>query len=144
MARSIILAVEIDAPAADIYRAITTQEGLASFWTPDVTAAPEVGAALRFGFAEAPVDLEMTVTALDPHERVSWTCQGPWPYWTGTEVHWTIATGDSGASLVVFRQTGWADDQPDAEFGSVAMVWAKILLALDEHVRTGAAVPALS
>jgi uncharacterized protein YndB with AHSA1/START domain len=144
MARSIILAAEIDAPAADVYRAITTQEGLASFWTPDVTASPEVGASLRFGFAEAPVDLEMTVAALDPDARVSWTCQGPWPYWTGTAVHWTIAGSDSGASRVLFRHDGWADDQPDAEFGSVALTWAQILLALDEHVRTGAVVPALS
>jgi uncharacterized protein YndB with AHSA1/START domain len=143
MARSIILAVQIDAPAADIYRAITTQEGLASFWTSDVTAEPEVGASLRFGFVEAPVDLQMTVTALEPDREVRWACQGPWPNWTGTDVSWTIDATESGEKLVVFRHDGWPDDQPAAEFGSVALTWARILLALDEHVRTGAVAPAL-
>ncbi len=143
MARSIILALEVDAPAADIYRALTTQQGLTSFWTPDVTARPEVGAALRFGFAEAPVDLNMTVTALEPDRMVGWSCEGPWPHWTGTEVSWTIAPADRGGQTVLFRHAGWSDEQPDGEFGAVAMTWARVLLALDEHVRTGAAVPAL-
>ncbi|MEX0757199.1 MAG: SRPBCC domain-containing protein [Acidimicrobiia bacterium] len=144
MARSIILAIEIEATGAKIYQALTTQEGLASFWTPDVTAEAEVGAALRFGFAEAPVDLQMTVTDLQPDRLVAWSCEGPWPNWAGTEVRWGIASSDSGASTVVFHHEGWPEDQSDAEFGSVAMVWAKVLLALEEHVRTGAAVPAMS
>lgn len=143
MARSIILAVEIDAPATDIYRAITTQKGLASFWTSDVTATPEVGAELRFGFPEAPVDLKMTVAELEEGRTIRWTCQGPWPHWTGTEVAWTIVESDSAPNLVVFEHTGWSEDQPKAEFGSVAMVWARVLLALETYVRTDAAAPAL-
>lgn len=143
MARSIILAIEIDAPATDIYRAITTQEGLASFWTSDVTATAEVGAELRFGFPEAPVDLQMTVAGLEENRVIRWTCQGPWPHWTGTEVEWTLVESDSGPNLVVFEHSGWSDDQAAAEFGSVAMVWARVLLALETYIRTGAAAPAL-
>lgn len=143
MARSIILAIEIDAPAPDIYRAITTQDGLASFWTSDVTATAEVGAELRFGFPEAPVDLQMTVAELEADRMIRWTCHGPWPHWAGTEVAWTIVESDPAHNLVVFEHAGWSEDQPAAEFGSVAMVWARVLLALETYIRTGAAAPAL-
>jgi uncharacterized protein YndB with AHSA1/START domain len=144
--RSIILAIEIAAPTADIYRAITTKTGLSSFWTPNVAGASEAsteGAELNFGFAEAPVDLQMMVTNVESDREVRWSCSGPWPHWTGTGITWTIEVAGSGANLVLFRHEGWPEDQPDAEFGSVAMVWAKVLLALDEHVTTGAVVPAL-
>lgn len=144
MSRSIILAVEIDAPAADIYRAVTTKQGLSSFWTPQVTGRPEVGAELGFGFSEAPVDLRMTVAELEENRLVRWACNGPWPYWTGTEVTWTIVASDSGGNLAVFEHSGWDEAQPKAEFGAIALVWARVLLALEEHVRTGAAVPALA
>lgn len=143
MSRSIILALEVPASASDTYQTITTQQGLASFWTPDVTAASEVGATLRFGFEEAPVDLMMTVTGLVTERRVDWACEGPWPQWGGTRISWQIEPGEKGGSRVLFRHDGWSEDQPDAEFGAVSLVWAKVLLALEEHLRTGSAVPAL-
>ena len=144
MTRSIILAIEIDGSAEDTYRALTTEGGLAAFWTPDVSAKPEVGTALRFGFSEAPVDLEMTVTELAPDRVVRWACDGPWPYWAGTEIAWTILEADTGGTMVLFRHDGWSEEQPPAEFGSVALVWARVLLALEAHIRTGVAAPALS
>jgi Activator of Hsp90 ATPase homolog 1-like protein len=142
MARSIVLAVDTDRDADSIITALTTREGLAAFWTPDVHATPEVGAELRFGFPGAPVDLEMTLVALDPGRRVEWECHGPWPHWGGTRVEWTILEGDP--RRVVFVQRGWGGDQPDAEFGAVAHTWAMVLTALQNYLRSGVAAPALA
>lgn len=143
MSREIVLAVEIPASPGDVFRTVTTQEGLASFWTSDVDAEPSVGAELRFGFPDAPVDLAMVVTALDEARRVEWECPGPWPSWAGTRVEWTITGAGDAKSMATFVQRGWDDAVSDTELGSVALVWARILMALAAHLETGESVPAL-
>ena len=62
MSRSIVLALEVAAEPSAVIDAISTTEGLASFWTPTVSGSTDVGGSLSFGFSEAPEDLEMTVT----------------------------------------------------------------------------------
>ena len=143
MSREIVLAIEIETDAAEIFRALTTQEGLTAFWTADASAVPEVGATLRFGFTAAPVDLEMVVTSLEADRQVEWACQGPWPGWEGTDVEWSIESAESGARLVLLRHVGWSDDTPDVVLGSVALTWARVLVALEEYIRTGTKAPAL-
>jgi hypothetical protein len=106
-----------------------------------VDAEARVGAKLRFGFPDAPVDLAMVVTALDEDSRVDWECPGPWPTWAGTRVEWVISKSDS--TLVTFAHRGWSDDTSDAELGSVALVWAQILMALTRFVEDGTAAPVL-
>lgn len=143
MSREIVLAVDVEADRQAVYDAVTTEQGLAGFWTPDVTATTEVGAALRFGFEPAPVDLEMTVEALEPPGRVVWSCPGPWPYWKGTDIQWRFDDAGSGFTRVVFQHTGWDDAYDDAEFGSVAYTWALVMGALKQYVETGTPQPAL-
>lgn len=143
MSRDIVLTVDADAGKQEVYEAVTTRAGLAGFWTPDVTATAEVGASLRFGFEPAPVDLEMTVEDLQPGAHVVWSCPGPWPYWTGTEVEWRFEDGPEGGTRVVLLHTGWDDDYDDGEFGAVAYTWALVLRALKGYVETGTPQPAL-
>ena len=142
MSRSIVLAVQVEASGVSVFEALTTQQGLASFWTPDVEAEPEVGAGLRFGFAAAPVPLEMTVLELDAGLLVTWECAGPWPFWEGTRVDWALERSDT--TTVLLRHTGWDDDMGDAEFGSVAYTWALILGALKAYAETGTPATALT
>lgn len=141
MPREIVLAVETSATPLDVFGAVTTEEGLAAFWTSDVDARLELGAELRLGFADAPVDLNMIVTAFEAPHRVEWECPGPWPSWAGTRIEWSIADGQP--TTVLFAHRGWADTTEGAELGSVAMAWARILLALVSYVETGESAPAL-
>ncbi len=141
MSREIVLAVETTATANEVFDAITTPEGLAGFWTSDVDAQPGMGGELRLGFAEAPADLSMIVTAFESPRRVEWECPGPWPSWAGTRVEWSITEGRQTA--VLFAHRGWAETTEDGELGSVAMAWARILLALVSYAETGEPAPAL-
>lgn len=142
MTRSIILTVDVDADADAIFRAISTRDGLASFWTPDVKGDAGEAGRLAFGFAAAPVALEMTVTDVAPDQSIRWHCDGPWPYWEGTDVEWSILAGEP--TRVMFAQRGWPNDQPDVEFGAVAFTWGLVLGALKSFVETGVAAPALA
>ena len=60
MAGPLMHMVEIDADPKKIYEALSTANGLASFWTADSHAEPKVGSIARFGF-HGPV-LEMKVS----------------------------------------------------------------------------------
>lgn len=143
MTRSIVLTIETTASRESLFEAITTSNGLRSFWTPDADAEAREGGDLRFGFAEAPVDLEMTVESLEPGEAVTWVEIGPWPGWQGTRVEWSIED-DGERRTVVFAHRDWAVDVPDRDFGSVAMTWAQVILALGRYAETGEANPALA
>ncbi len=142
MPRSIILTVDVEAAPEAIFRSLSTRDGLASFWTPDVKGEPGEGGRLAFGFAAAPVDLEMTVSGVVPNESIRWHSAGPWPYWEGTDVEWSILVGEP--TRVVFAQRGWSDDQPEVEFGAVAYTWSLVLGALKSFAETGVASPALA
>ncbi len=145
MPRDILLSVEIKAAPDTLFEALTTGAGLAAFWTPDSRAEPRAGSEASFGFAAAPVPLRMRVDTLDSPSRVGWTCLGDFPNWAGTRVSWDLSPGPSaGAAMVLFKHTGFSDNQPEAEFASVAYTWAMVLTALKAYAESGVPAPALA
>ena len=140
MSRSIVLAVETAADAGAIYQALTTSEGLRSFWTADADGSGDVGDALRFGFESAPVDLTATVDGASPGQSVTWGSVGPWPSWENTTITWNIGDGPNG-QMVMFRHDGFDDGVSDAELGMVALTWAKALMSLDAYAVSGTPAP---
>jgi uncharacterized protein YndB with AHSA1/START domain len=144
LGRSILLGVEIHSDNDTVYRAITTKDGLSSFWTPSVVAEPEVGSEATFGFAGAPVSLRMRVTRLDPGSEVAWSCEGDFPFWLGSTVTWSLSPEpEHGGTRVLFRHDGLAEEIPDWDLASVAHTWATILDRLKVLAETGHAEPAL-
>lgn len=144
MTREIVLGTEIAREPKAVFETIATRDGLASFWTPDVQGDDAVGGELTFGFGQAPIRLPMQVERLDPPGEIAWRSTGDWPFWGGTDVTWSIEQTDGG-SKVVFRQTGWADDMPDFDFGSVSLVWATVVSRLKQVVEhDGVPNPALA
>ncbi len=54
MSRSTVLAIETTASREEVYRALTTVDGVRSFWTSDADADAREGGTRRSGFEEAP------------------------------------------------------------------------------------------
>ena len=135
-------AVEVSADVATIYRAITTKEGEASFWTSDCAVEAVVGSVARFGFPGAPVDLRMRIDTLEQGRSVRWTCLGDFPFWTDTIVRWDLEPSASGTgSTVVFRQQGWPPEYSEIEYAKVNYTWGRILGALKAYAETGTPQP---
>lgn len=141
MSREIVLAISVPGRPSDVYRALTTRDGITAFWTSEADVDVRVGGELRLGFPGAPTDLRMLVGGLDEDRRVEWQCPASWPSWVGTTVEWSIADGDE--TTVVFSHRGWVDGLSDLELGSVALVWARVLMALAAYVESGKPAPAL-
>ena len=145
MARDILLAVPVHASPETLARYLSTGEGLAAFWTPDSFAEPRVGSEARFGFSGAPVPLRMRVDEVGASGRVAWTCLGDFPHWADTRVSWELVAGpDAGVATVLFKQLGFSDAQPEAEFASIAYTWATVLTALKSYAESGVPAPALA
>jgi uncharacterized protein YndB with AHSA1/START domain len=142
MGQQMLHIVAVSATPAEIYRAVSTSDGLRSFWTADTDGGGSVGSEARFGFPGAPVDLRMKIIVLEADSHVTWQCLGDFPYWAGTTVDWSIsASATAPGSLVTFRHSGWPNDYPDAEYGLVNYVWGQIVGRLKEYVETGVPCP---
>src|SRR6266852_2921203 len=117
--------VEINADASKIYEALSTAKGLASFWTADSQAEPNVGSVAKFGF-HGPV-LEMTVEELKPGQRVRWSTRWGFPEWQGTSVTWDIKPAKNGGNEVTFNHYGWPEELPPADLASVNYAWGRVV-----------------
>jgi uncharacterized protein YndB with AHSA1/START domain len=92
-------AIEIDAPPAKVYEAITTSEGLRSWWTSDSTAESTVGSVAEFGFFNRETVFRMQIDRLRPRKRVVWTCVGGPEEWKGTVLTWVLSREVEGTKL---------------------------------------------
>jgi uncharacterized protein YndB with AHSA1/START domain len=136
MSREIIHGIKIHADPKRVFDTVSTRSGLASFWTPDVQGDGAEGGELTFGFSEAPARLPIRVRRLEQPSTVEWDCPGVLPYWEGTEIAWCLAPREHGTRLV-FRHSGFPDDEPEYDFGSVSLTWAMIVARLKEVVESG-------
>jgi len=130
------LTIATDARA--IRTAVTTEDGLAAFWTDQVRAEPTVGSKAWFGFGpNAEVQFTFEVAAIDD-DHIAWKCiDGP-DEWVGTTVTWQLTPGDGGTT-VRFEHKGWRS--ADGELGQCSFVWAQILHRLEGYVIEGTREP---
>ena len=139
MDRSICLAVDVDADAATVFRAVSTTAGQQAFWTAD--CAVEANRA-RFGFIAAPVDLHVSVST-EPDKLVRMHVTSGFPFWEGSTWEWEI--GGPGRSEtgtgVLFRHHGFGDGYAETELAYTAQTWAMILDRLSRYVTSGTPQP---
>ena len=130
--------VGVIAPLDDVYRAVTTQEGLAGWWTTETVGTGEVGGKLEFRFGDLG-GFDMEVLELDSAGLVRWrVVDGP-EEWIGTEVVWRLDQRDD-YTIVLFSHEGWRE--PVEFMYHCSTKWATFLLSLKELVETGQGRPA--
>jgi uncharacterized protein YndB with AHSA1/START domain len=139
MDHSILLAVNVDAPPERIFEILTTTEGQRAFWTADCEVAADRA---RFGFAEAPVDLEVSVHT-ELNSLVQMQVQSGFPFWDGSTWEWALSpNGDSDHSTtIIFRHYGFGEGIAENDLGGTAQTWAMTLQHLADYVTTGNPLP---
>ena len=143
MSQRIVHAVDVKASSKEVADAIGTQQGLASFWVPNVEASAKKGSVSTFRFAGAPVGLKMRVDELST-KRIAWKCMGDFPGWEGSNVVWELTKlPKDGGTKVVFRHE-IAEDWPDAALGEVSYTWAGVCARLKQYLESGRPNPYLS
>ena len=133
--------VGITASRDAVYRALTTPEGLAAWWTNDTRGDGAPGGVLEFRFdlgTGEPGGFDMKVLEAKPAERVLWeVVDGP-EEWIGTQVSWDLRT-EGDFTIVMFAQQGWKE--PVEFMYHCSTKWATFLLSLKQLLETGHGAP---
>ena len=121
---------------ADVYKALTTIEGLSAWWTTTTEGESTVGGVIRFRFGNGGFD--MKVLELDPARRVVWrVVEGP-EEWIGTTVSFDLDQRGDWA-IVLFKHEGWKE--PVEFMHHCGTKWAVFLLSLKSLLETGQRAP---
>lgn len=127
----------IEKPAEIVYEALTTQKGLAGWWTPDTTATPEAGTVSRFAFGPDYYK-EIKVEVLQPYSYVQWRCLKAFEDWIGTTMSFRLEPHAKG-TLLVFHHEGW--QAYSDEVASCSYDWALFFRSLKFLCETGKGFP---
>lgn len=142
MSVSLVHQVNVKASPEALYKAVSTQEGLAAFWTSDTRAESKVGSVATFGFG-GPTQ-RMRIDELASGKRVKWTALNDpyFPNWDGTTVTWEIApAAEKGQTSVTFKHVNWPEKVTAEELGSINYTWGMIVDRLRQYAETGKPVP---
>ena len=122
-----------------VFRALTTTEGLAAWWTP-VTGEGLAGGTLTFDFGSPEAQAVMRVDAADPGTGVRWTnvaCHVE--DWVGTTLHFDFESAPSEGTQLHFRHEGLT---PHLEcFADCQSGWDHFMTSLAAYAETGAGHP---
>ncbi|BBB30204.1 SRPBCC family protein [Neptunomonas japonica] len=120
-----------------IYEALTTDAGLATWWTNDVSGAGDVGSIIEFRFNGGGPDF--VVKELIPNKTVGWQHSGSVPdSWVGTEISFQIDTGQE-QTFVRFTHSGWKE--PSDFMAHCSTKWAVFLISLKDSLELGVGKP---
>lgn len=138
----IIHRIGIRAPAADVYRAVATVDGVAGWWTKETTGDANVGGTINVcfrddhGLEKGRMDLEMI--ELSPAKEVRWRVTAGPAEWIGTDVTFSLSQEDE-YTVLLFGHRNWREA---VEFTAhCSMKWATFLLSLRDLVEHGVGSP---
>ncbi len=130
--------IRIHAPQEKVFESLTSQAGLAGWWTQDVKAQARLDAEIHFGFDAGKTVMRFRISELSPPDRVSWRCLDGDSQWKGTLIVFQLSQ-DGGSTVVHFAQQDWA--QATSMFMHCNTKWAYFLLSLKSYCENGVGTP---
>ena len=120
----------------EVYKVLTTVEGLSSWWTTATQGRSDVGDVLQFRFGSGGFD--MKVAQLEPARHVLWqVIDGP-SEWIGTTISFELKQHDDW-TIVLFKHADWTE--PVEFMHHCSTKWAVFLLSLKSLLETGKGAP---
>jgi uncharacterized protein YndB with AHSA1/START domain len=120
----------------EVYKELSTRDGLAAWWADDTQGESKVGGALKFRFSSNGSEIggfDMKVLELEPPKRVLWqVVDGP-KEWIGTRISFDLRQAGDHA-IVLFKHQDWSE--PVEFMHHCSTKWATYLLSLKSLVET--------
>ena len=143
--------VMIDAPVAKVYEALSTADGISTWWDKQTPTQTDRGLVLEHNPGPEHGVVKLRVVELVPNKRVEWECisshpkSSPASAWTGTHFIFEIVERDnvvsSGSNPNQLRattldscQAGY--DERSEFFGSNNLAWGEVLENLKQVVES--------
>lgn len=134
---NIVHRIGVKGSVEDIYKALTTDKGLARWWTSTTEGAGDVGSIIHFMFEETTVLFK--VEELRENQFVKWSHTGDMPNdWNGTQVTFELEQKNDQV-YINFAHLNW---QEATNFtGHCSTKWAVFLLSLKNMIENGVGQP---
>ncbi|OGB17991.1 MAG: polyketide cyclase [Burkholderiales bacterium RIFCSPLOWO2_12_67_14] len=133
--------VGIKSSPDEVYKALSTREGLAGWWTTHTQGEGKVGSVIAFRFTSDGAELgsiHMKVLELQPAKRVLWqVVDGP-EDWIGTTVSWDLRQ-EGDYCVVLLKHQGWKE--PVEFMYHCTTKWAVYMVSLKSLLETGKGAP---
>jgi uncharacterized protein YndB with AHSA1/START domain len=143
--------VSINAPVAKVYKAISTADGIGTWWDKQTPIQTDRGLVLEHNPGPEHGVVKLRVVELIPNKRVEWECisthpkSSPASAWTGTHFIFELAERGDGTvsgsgrdqdktTTLDFRQVGY--DEQSEFFGSNNFAWGQVLQNLKQVVES--------
>ena len=138
----IIHRIGIKSSTTQVYKALSTIEGLAHWWTEEVEGDDQIGGQIVFTFRSEKGEIKgkmvMEVQELNPQTAIRWRCTDGPEEWIGTDITFQLSHQDN-QTIIIFGHRNWREA---VEFTAhCSMKWAVFLLSLREYVETGKGKP---
>ena len=136
MSTEIRINLVIKSAPEKVYKAVTTQEGIESWWCKNSIVKPELDFVNIFVFGK--FRNEMKVTELTPNKKVKWKCINSIEEWIDTDISFDMEEKE-GNTILRFTQAGWraATDT----FAACTYDWALFMKSLKSLCETGTGTP---
>ena len=134
--------VGIKANISKVYDALSTVEGVASWWTKDTTGESKIGGKVKVRFLEKDGkekgSMDFEFAELTPNKKVQWRFTAGPEEWLGTDVVFDLSQ-DGDYTIVLFSHNNWREL---VEFTyHCSMKWAIFMLSLKDLFENGEGKP---
>ncbi|QED37358.1 SRPBCC domain-containing protein [Antarcticibacterium arcticum] len=119
----------INSKPEKVFKAITTEQGLKSWWTHDVKV-DEVEKKYTFGFNNHRILFNMISLKEIQNEYVEWRCTGEIEEWKNTRLIFEISKIDPNSTLLRFTHADWT--KIDDLFSKCNTDWGHLMYFLKE------------
>jgi uncharacterized protein YndB with AHSA1/START domain len=129
--------VGVRGTTTDVYKALSTVDGLSHWWMLGAKGKPKAGGTIRFPLEGGGFD--MKVVESKPGKIVKWKCVGGPDEWIGTEITFRLQA-KRDQTVILFTHAGW---RKAVEFmHHCSTKWAVFLLSLKRLDRKRRGSPA--
>ncbi len=136
--KKIIHFLHVGASVSSVYRALTTQAGLAGWWTTDVTVEGGLGGVVDFRFLEG-FNPDMKVVSLEPERQVRWKCVGGHDEWLDNDFTFRLQSDGDGTDVMFVQD--YARELSDEVYGNYNFNWGYYLTSLKRYCENGVGTP---
>lgn len=136
--------LRIKSSPENIYKALSSKEGISGWWSKDCEVGEEEGSksSLRFDKQGTIVEMGFETKSLMPNQKVIWKCtENANPAWLGTEIITVISTHEGYCSVAFSHakfDEKWAGQDP---FELTKGGWEHFVKSLVSYCETGGGEP---
>jgi uncharacterized protein YndB with AHSA1/START domain len=127
----------ISSKSKTVYEALTTHQGISSWWTPTNKIEPVAGSIAEFNFGEKYKN-KFKILELRENKIVHWECIEGDREWRGTKFKF-ILEEDSEKTIVRFSHYDWREDTDF--YASCNYQWGCYMRSIKEYCETGKGTP---